>query len=340
MHDFYRKIQNLLASFLGEPKHDVTESGQLQFGCPRCIDDYGENEKNKYNLECNIIKQRFNCWKCSSTHDEMHGSIIKLIKLYGNSAILKEYINIINEFKKSKLYELKFEKEGFNIDIDGFSYSDVILPSMFKRFNRNGRNPKAALDYLFKRGIDWDIIEEYRMGYTEFDRNQKEMSTRIILPSYNEYGELNYWTGRDYSGLEYKQKYMNPDVERKDIIFNENKIQWDADITLCEGPFDHIVIPNSIPLLGKTLKPNYEIFQKLMKKANGNINIFLDDDAQNDAKKIYKVLNQGRLYNKIRIISQKIGKDPSEIFEKYKGKGIVDCLITAKKIPEIELVTI
>lgn len=338
MNDFLKRLQNILTSFLGEPKHDVTENGQIQFACPRCVDDYGEKEKSKFNLECNFFLQRFNCWKCSSTHDEMHGSIIKLIKLYGNSTILKEYINVINEFKKSKLYELKFDKENFNIDLDGFSYSDVKLPNIYHKFNKNGYNPKAPLQYLFDRGIGWDIIEEYKIGYTDFDRNQKDVSTRIILPSYNEYDELNYWTGRDYTNLPFKQKYMNPIVERKDIIFNENKIQWDADITLCEGPFDHIVIPNSIPLLGKSLKPNYEIFNKLMLKANANINIFLDGDAVNDVKKIYKTLNQGRLQGKIRYIPvQNTELDPSEIYKIYGKRGIIQYLKCASKFNEIEL---
>ena len=92
-----------------------------------------------------------------------------------------------------------------------------------------------------------------KIGYTTYDTTQKQVSSRIIIPSFNEYGELNYWTGR-FTKLKHRQKYYNPIIERKDIIFNEEHIQWDADITLVEGPFDHIVVPNSIPLLGKALK--------------------------------------------------------------------------------------
>ena len=100
----------------------------------------------------------------------------------------------------------------------------------------------------------------------------------IIIPSYNALGELNYWVGRDYlppmrnehskvlNGVSQiiphtysRLKYDNPKVEKKNIIFNEEKIQWDADITLVEGPFDHIVVPNSVPLLGKALNKEYKL---------------------------------------------------------------------------------
>ena len=83
MNETIYKIQNILSSFLGEPKNDCSDNGQLQFGCPKCIEEKGNNHANKYNLEVNILKgQVFNCWCCSSEHDEMHGSITKLIKLY------------------------------------------------------------------------------------------------------------------------------------------------------------------------------------------------------------------------------------------------------------------
>ena len=137
--------------------------------------------------------------------------------------------------------------------------------------------------------------------------------------------------------MSYRQKYYNPVVERKDIIFNEEKVQWDADITLVEGPFDHIVVPNSIPLLGKSLKSNYMLYEKLKQKANGNISIFLDNDAISDAIEIYKLLNHDRLYNKIRIIQSNDSKDPSDIFQNKGREGIINALRCVKKLDEVFL---
>lgn len=336
VNEIYSKLQNILSSFLGEPKHDVNEKGQIEYPCPRCVESYGEGEIKKYNLSINI-HGKFQCWKCCATDDEMSGSLRKLFKLYGTESLWQEYVAIVTEYKKSELYQLRKENKEFQID--DFSISPSLqLPPNYKKFNQNGYNPKVALDYLFNRGIDWDIINEYNIGYTEYDRNNKEVSTRIIIPSYNEYDELNYWTGRDYSGLKFKQKYFNPTVERKDIIFNENKIQWDADINLCEGPFDAIVLPNSIPLLGKALKTNYEIYRKIMLYANAKVNIFLDGDASKDVKTIYRLLNQGRLQGKIRYIPVENAElDPSKIFELYNRKGIIQHLKNAKQFNEFEL---
>lgn len=338
MEEFLLKLQSILVQFLGEPRHNVTINGQLEFNCPRCRDNYGNKEDGKYNLSVNIIQQKFQCWKCSQTDDEMHGSVIKLIKIFGNSKILNEYVSSINEFKASKLYQLNFGKDDFNISSTHFICDDLRLPDITHRFNSNNKKSyNKGLEYLFSRGIDWGIIDEYKIGYTDFDIKQKELSTRIIIPSYNEFGELNYWTGRDFSNYKGKQKYYNPQVERKKIIFNENKVQWDADITLCEGPFDHIVIPNSIPLLGKSLHTDFKIYDSIMKYCNSRVNIFLDGDAFEDVKKVYSLLNHGRMYNRVRYIPVDSSLDPSEIFQIFGREGIIEHLKNAQQIKEIYL---
>lgn len=331
------KLKTILDSFLGESKRDLNDNYQLEYPCPKCVEENGTKEIMKYNLSISLKKQQFNCWKCSSMHDEMHGSILKLIKLYGNETILQEYKEAIYTLRQSKLYKVTFDNNDFNIDTTVFERDVVKLPTNFKKFVENDYSPKKAIDYLFKRGINWDIINEHHIGYTAYDENNKQASSRIIIPSFNIYGELNYWTGRDFTNLKGRQKYFNPQVERKEIIFNEEKIQWDADIVLVEGPFDHIVVPNSIPLLGKSLKMDFTLYQILKQKANSSILIFLDADAKDDVKKIYKLLNHGRLYGKIKWIPTENDLDPSKIFELYGYKGIVNHLKKAEKIDEIYL---
>ena len=90
------KLYTILASFLGESKSVFDDSNfQYQFACPRCVERDGQNEARKYNLEVNIQKQVFKCWKCSSMDDDMHGSIVKLIRMYGNETLLAEYKDVI-----------------------------------------------------------------------------------------------------------------------------------------------------------------------------------------------------------------------------------------------------
>lgn len=322
-----------MSSFLGNPKGDITDSGQLQFGCPRCIADKGSKEESKFNLEVNIFKG-FQCWSCCSMDDEMRGSISKLIKLYGNNTIMQEYRHLIMEMKNEPLYELHFRDS-----LDPLIKKETQLPPNFKLLNDSKYYPKQVIEYLKQRGIDWDIINEFNLGYTVYDVNNKQVSSRIIIPSYNQYGELNYWTGRDYTFIPGRQKYFNPKTERKNLIFNEDKIQWDATITLVEGPFDHLVVPNSIPLLGKSLTQEYLIYQKLMEKSNANVNIFLDGDAFDSVMKIYKTLNQGRLKDKIRYIPVGANYDPSELFAIGGRRMILNHLANPQKISEFDLET-
>lgn len=330
-------LKNLLVQCLGESKKELDESYQLQFACPRCIENKGDGEKRKFNLEVNLKKGVFNCWSCGQFDEEMHGSILKLFKLYGNESIIKEYKDTVKSLQQSKLYQISFENGDFNIDFTIVENNSVNLPNNFTAFNKDKKNNYKALDYLLKRGITWDIINKYKIGYTKYDENFKQLSSRIIIPSFNKFGELNYWTGRDFTNLPKRQKYYNPIIERKNLIFNEEYVEWDADITLVEGPFDHIVVPNSIPLLGKVLKTDFKLYQYIITKANANVNIWLDSDAFEDIKKIYQLLNHDRLYGKIKFIPTPEGEDPSSVFQKFSKKGVIECLKNAKQIEEIYL---
>lgn len=334
------RLYEILVAFLGESKQGFSEDCyQYEFPCPRCIEKYGSGEIRKNNLSVSLVKQRMNCWRCSSEGENMHGSIVKLIRMYGNEKLLAEYKEIIHSIRESEMYKLHFAHDEFNIDTSVIEREELKFPSSFKRFEKNGYNSRTALNYLFGRGIDWQIINDYKIGFTEAENDENRKSSyRIIIPSYDALGEVNYWVGRDYlKDSRRKAKYDNPNVEKRDIIFNEEKVQWDADITLVEGPFDHIVVPNSIPLLGKALNEGYRLYWELNARANAKVNIFLDGDAFGTVKEIYKFLNHGRLYNKIRFIPTEEDEDPSSLFQKGGRKEILRHLKCASAIKEFFL---
>ena len=334
-----RRIYSLLCIFLGESKNPLDESYQLQFPCPRCVENKGEGERRKYNLEVNIAKGVFHCWSCSQHDSDMQGSIKKLIRIFGNKDIMDDYLDAVESLRNSKYFKLYIDDGN-----SGYSIIDekpvLKLPDTFRKLNKNeihSKLEKDAVKYLEQRGIGWDIIDNFNIGVTSYDSKSPLVGNRILLPSYDEFDTLNYWTGRDITNAPKRQKYFNAKAERKDLIFNENKIQWDADVTLVEGPFDHIVVPNSIPLLGKVLTKEFKIFSDIFNKAHGNINIWLDGDAFKDVKKIYGLLNHDKMYGKIRYIPTSEDLDPSLIYERYGKKGIIDHLRGAKQINEIEL---
>lgn len=338
------KLYNILTVFLGEAKNGFDDSTfQYQFPCPKCVERNGWQEARKFNLECNLQKQVFKCWSCSSIDENMSGSVIKLIRMYGNEKLLQEYKDVIHVIRESELYKINFSNGDFNIDTSVIEKEELKFPPSFKLFKKDGRNNYGALKYLNDRGIGWDIIERYKIGFTEKEEDEKmrKYSYRVIIPSYNALGELNYWVGRDYlpksDKFTLRTKYSNPQVKKTEIIFNEEKVQWDADITLVEGAFDHIVVPNSIPLLGKALDKDYKLYWDLITKANANVNIFLDADAHETVKQVYKFLNHGRLYDKVRWIPVEGDKDPSSLYEKGGYKEIAKHLADARQIDEVYL---
>ena len=116
------------------------------------------------------------------------------------------------------------------------------------------------------------------------------------------------------------------------MIFNENKINWDATIYLVEGVTDHIVTPNSIPLLGKFMSD--KLRGLLHEKAKGFVVVLLDSDAYDDAERLFWELNTGDLRGRVKICVPPEGHDPSSIFQYLGPNGIVKLLRSSHQLKE------
>jgi DNA primase len=307
-------VVDILQNFLGTSRKHNEGKGQISFDCPACAIDKGKaNGDGKGNLEVNYNRGIYRCWSCSHTNN-MHGFIPNLIKRFGNKALLEEYLILKPEYKPNTEASIIVNKlpDGYvkltNIDKNTPKYNEV---------NK----------YLLKRRIGSEIIDEFNIGYTTIG----EFHDRIIIPSYDEFGEINYFIARAFEKW-VKPKYFNPEAEKEIIIFNENKINWDSTIYLVEGAFDHIVIPNSIPLLGKYVHD--KLFDLLYQRASANIVIVLDNDAYDDAIALYKKLDVGDLRGRIKICIPANGLDPSLIFEKMGRYGIIKLLNSAIRLKE------
>jgi hypothetical protein len=192
---------------------------------------------------------------------------------------------------------------------------------------------QIALNYLKERNIGEELIKKFNIGYAISGKYYN----RIIIPSYDSNGDINYFVSRWFEKEKTKIKHLNPDANKESIIFNEKLINWDSTIYLVEGGFDHLIIPNSIPLLGKVLFTY--LFESLYTKANANIVILLDgeDEAIADAKALYVKLNVGDLKDRIRICIPPKDFDASKIHQVLGVKGIFELLIGAKKLTDKEL---
>jgi DNA primase len=313
-------IVKILENFLGDHKKHNEDKCQVSFDCPACSSDkFLDHGDGKAKLEINYKKGVFKCWVCSYKNN-MHGPIEKLISRYGNKTNLRDYILV----KPESNYEAE-------------SYEDkevhVALPKEFIPLTKsNGYEPKYyfAMKYLKDRGITDDIIKEFNIGYA----HEGVYKNRVIIPSYDEFGDVNFFVARSFSTRTFP-KYLNPEAEKQYIIFNHKKINFDATIYLVEGPFDHIVTPNSIPLLGKIL--SHKIKQLLLENAKADIVILLDDDAYEDAINIYKELDFGELNGRVKICKPPQGHDSSSIFERLGKKGIIKLLKNSRRLSEEEI---
>lgn len=340
----FKNIYNILVTFLGESKQGCYSNDieQYQFNCCRCAEDNGGISDGKHNLEVLLSSNKglkYHCWKCGDT-DNMRGNLGNLIKRYGGSLLYQQYKSELDSIKKTRLYDINLFNDNPNEDI--FNESVIKLPNTYKNIDLKTIKYKKLTDYLQKRGITQDIIDKFKIGYTDYNDNDWTMSNKIIIPSYDSFGDLNFYVGRDFTGKS-KLKYKNCNADKKNIIFQESLINWDADIYLVEGAIDCLFLPNSISLLGKSLTKDTYLYNSLIKKCNANIIICLDGDTHIDeTKRIYSSLNFGRLKNKIeyvRLGSEKIPyKDFGDLYVSEGKKGIIKTIKDAKQFSEIDLI--
>lgn len=330
--EMFKRQYNILSSFLEESKQGAYQRGveQYQFCCPCCADENGGRIDGKFNLEVNFGIGKYHCWKC-----DIKGNITNLIKKYGNSALLSDYIDDVKSVLSTEMYQFnKYEELVKMVD-----YEEIKLPKTFTPIGEIEKLRKGKLKtFLQERNITQEMVDTYHLGYTKWDDEEKNIRSRIIIPSYDKKGNLTYWTGRDFTGYENRQKYFNVKSDRKRIIFNEGLIEWDGDIVLVEGIIDSLVYPNCIPLMGKQLYKDSQLYEALKNKANANIFICLDNDTDiSETKRIYRLLNKGRLKGKIFYLRLEKYKDFGEIFESEGKEGLINTLLQSKQFSEFEL---
>ena len=276
-------LVSLVNSVLGIGKR--TSKGNHSYNCPFC-------NHHKPKLEINFTDNKngdnpWHCWACNKKGRKLR-SLFKQIKAS------PEYFSQLKKLVKSgyEVEEIKTEEKILE------------LPKEFKNLiGSKNIISRHASAYLKRRNINKDDILKYNIGYCEYG----PYADRIVIPSYNSKGILNYFTSRTFKEDTF-QTYKNPDTSRNIIPF-EMFINWDLPIILCEGPFDAIAIKrNVIPLLGKNIQSN--LMKKLVSSKVKKIYIALDTDAIKQALKFCEeLLNEGKEVYLVELP----GKDPSEM---------------------------
>jgi DNA primase len=227
--------------------------------CPFC-------HHHKKKLQVNLDTQYWHCWVCDSKGRSIE-SLLR--KLHVDKHQLSKIVHIYGEYRPSTS---ETNEEVVNLT----------LPKEFKPLYNKPKsiNPayNNAIYYLNQRNIKIDDILKYNIGYCE----DGLYGGRIIIPSYNEDGNLNYFVARSFHEDE-PYKYKNPPVSRDVIVF-DNQINWNEPIVLVEGVFDSFSVKrNVIPILGKFIPRSLK--KKIFEKGVKEITIVLDSDAISDSTK-------------------------------------------------------
>ncbi len=280
--------------------HSRKQNDEFLFKCPFC-------DHRKHKLSINVNKNVYKCWTCNTRGR----SCRRIVRRFGTVPQLQVWDEVSDEIDLAAFADL------FNTESDE---PEILLdlPDDFVSLvsDKTPATGRMAMAYLQKRGLTKLDILKWKIGYCF----SGEYEGRIIIPSFNGDGNLNYFIARKYNGNYHK--YKNPKAS-KDIVFNELYIDWDLDLTIVEGVFDAINAGNAVPILGSTLSSNARLIQKIVLN-DTPVYVALDADAAEKERKIIKTLLKYdvELY-KIDVTGyEDVGSMPKEVFTERKSKAV------------------
>ena len=262
----------------------IRKGHEAVYFCPFC-------NHYKKKLEINLETQNWQCWVCHVAGKSIR-SFFK--KLRVNYSYYAELYKIVGEYQfqpsvaDDEKYEIKELPKYF-----------LPLSSCIKSMEYG-----IAISYLRSRGITKNDIFRYNIGYCE----NGEYRHRIVIPSYDKDGNINFFSARSYYEGTF-MKYKLPPWS-KDIIGFELFVNWNEPITLVEGQWDAIAVrKNAIPLFGTTISNHLR--EAIINNGVWRVNIVLDNDAMKSAIKIFDNIERFKTFDiDVHLIKLK-DKDPS-----------------------------
>ena len=245
-------------------------SNEFLFQCPFC----GHHKKK---MSVNFAINAYKCWVC----DTRGKNIYRLVRKFGTYQQKQKWLEL-----EGRLDLSEFDKMFMEMNDEEIEQVTDLPPEFVSLCNKHlPKSSRKALDYLFNRGVTKQDILMWKIGYCPEGR----YGGRIIVPSFNNSGNLNYFIARSYVG--HRMKYLNPPIS-KNVVFNELFVDWDESIILVEGLFDAIVAgQNAIPILGSTLREESKLFQGIVLN-DSPVYLALDEDAKKKQDYIVKLFHK------------------------------------------------
>ena len=276
------ELIQLIDKVLNSKGHSLNKANEYMWWSP-----FVQHHKPK--LQVNIQTGKWHCWVSNQGGHNLYQLFKKVNAGYDDFTLLNQLLGDVSFYQKDK----DKKSEVIQLPQEYKSLSDDSDTSIIKQH---------AIRFLRKRGFNSEDILRYNLGYC----TEGQYNNRIIIPSYDSEGRLNYFVGRDFYNSNFK--YKNPPFP-KDIIGFDLYVNWSLPIILVEGVFDAMSIKgNAIPLFGKSILSQLE--KKITEKRVNSIFIVLDGDAFNDAiQMVEKFTDNGISVNFVKLD----GQDPNDL---------------------------
>lgn len=272
------------------------ESNNVICSCPnpKC----GSRSKSKNKFSIRVDSGTYHCWVC----DLKGKSLFYVLKKFNISFSRDEFIKLFGSLPIHADRDQQIQEEVVKLP------PDVRLLATCTE----SRDPtvRTSLRYLESRGLNLES-DLWRFKFCVSD--QSKFRRRVIFPSFDACGELNYFVARTIDS-DNKFKYVNAKAHKKSIIFNEINIDWTKELTVLEGPFDLTKSNyNSTCLMGSSLSTEHLLFQKIVNNKTPVL-LCLDADVPQKAQKIARKLASYDVA--VRILDLGAFKDVGEMSRK------------------------
>lgn len=334
-------IVDIISSYI-----TLEKKGKNHFGMCPFHDDHNPS------MSVSEEKGLFTCFVCHKT-----GNVFSFVQDYENVSFLeavkivaaKVGIEIDTGYKETSKYD-KF-------------YEAIDLSLKFYQNNLKSKDGIKAINYLKKRGITEEIIEEFNIGYapSNFDTVTKLLinkgydeqllidsgisargqtlydlfRNRITFPIHTPNGMPVGFSARIYEDVK-EAKYINtketPIFKKGNILFNYHRAQNEArrlkSLIVVEGQMDAIRvyasgIKNVVATMGTALTDNHI---KLLKKLNVTIVLCMDNDEAGEKATI----QNGELLSSsgvdLKILRLSGAKDPDEYIINHSKEEFLDAV--------------
>ena len=281
--NYISKIQPRLQQF--KKKRDYL----FNFRCPVC----GDSKKSKTKARAYLYRVKndmfFKCHNCSASHNL--ANLIKLVdrplydqyilERYKGSKPSNEAESLFDKFKTNTKDKLKNSTplQG----LTAFSTLDDEHPA--KQYLLNRKLPTDYFDRLYYCDKFHNFVNKLRPG-TFSSLNMKYEHPRLIIPFYDINEKIFGFQGRAFGKEQPKYLTIKLD-EGKQKVYGLERINFQQEVFITEGPIDSLFIDNCLAAGGA------DLFLK-NKIPNDQITYIFDNEPRNNeiVNRMYKVIEQ------------------------------------------------